>query len=304
MAYTSGIADNYKDLLAKMVTFASANGWVVLGTQTAEKVCLRGPGLNIGTPDEIYVEVETYEDTGNNRYNWKLAGMWGWRDNRAFGKQPGSSEEGGYVGVPGQEGVFTYLCNTEIPYWMSVNGRRIILIANCNGYYNTIHLGLLTPIGTDAQYPYPLLIGGSGGQLLRTWGDPLNAAFWGRLGNYAPGVYHSSMRLSAPGGTWWRGWQYPYGVNGIRPNSNSYEDLPTILTAPDGTYLLEQLYITSHNPTVSERNIFGQVEGLFMVSGHLSNNPENIITVSGVNYIVTQDVSRSGNGNLCCMRMD
>jgi hypothetical protein len=302
MAYTSGEAANFTNLLEIMVSYAAANGWAIL-EQTPTKVYLRGEGLN--GLDEIYVGVETYADAGNNQYNWKLVGSWGWRPGRALKDQPNSSYYP--VAITGQDGyTYAYLCNSPMNYWLSVTKRRILLIVNANGYFNTIHLGFLTPPATEAQYPYPLLIGGSGSTLPRTWGNTYNAAFWGRTAHVTlPGPsYVSSMSLSIPGGAWAKGWTYPYEYDNapmIRPCHASYDDAPYLLTALDGTYMLEQIYITS---TGNLHAIYGAVEGLFYVSAHLGNIPENIITVEGVNYIVTQDVSRSGYGNLCCMRMD
>jgi hypothetical protein len=302
MAYTSGIATDYKDLLALMVTFATANGWVVL-EQTAERAYLKGTGL--AGLDEIYVGVETSENTASGYYNWKLMGSWGWRSGRALTEHPGSMVYGDSINQPNTfaDGVFSYLWNHPIPYWMVANGRRIIVVAKVDTVYQTIHLGLLTPPATDAQYPYPLLIGGSGKVATRSYSSSDNAAFWGRYGNsYTASGYNYSFRLSLPGGAWGIGWTNPnmYDVNPqLRPYWGCYPDAQNMLSGIDGSYMLEPIYIISVLPMTAT---YGAIDGLFFVSGH-NNSSENIITVSGVNYLVFHDCARSGYGNLCCMRM-
>jgi hypothetical protein len=282
MAYTSGTASDYKDLLARMVTFAAANGWVALES-TATQIYLKGTGL--AGLDEIYVGAVTYEDAPNNRYNWKMVGSWGYRAGRAFDKHPKSSQNNGVYCIG-------YFWNSPIPYWMVCTPRRIILCAKIGTTYQQIHLGLLTPPATDAQYPYPLFIGGSGSSLLLNTSDTL-FAFW------ADNSY-SYSRLSFPGGMW--GTQYPGGDYTGNPvfSAKSFNllNVNKMVTALDGTYLLEPIYMVSD----TLKSILGQIDGLYRVTG-FNNAAENIITVSGVNYIVFPDGSRSGYDDYCAMRM-
>ncbi|MBV5305561.1 MAG: hypothetical protein J0652_02585 [Desulfobulbaceae bacterium] len=287
MAFTSGTATNYKDLLARMVTFATANGWAVVGTQTAESVYLKGSGT--AGLDEIYVGIETYEDTYNNRYNWLMAGMWGWREGRTIKTQPRSSA---FEMTADTGSVVGYFHNTSIPYWIACTPRRIILCANVGTTYQQIHLGFLTVPATDAQYPYPLFIGGSwNSKILNTSGTLYG--FW-TSGN-------SFSRLSIPGGAW--GEKYPSTESYKKPVLDVvslYESWNnSMLTAMDSSYLLDPIYVVSNNA----KTIFGQIEGLYRVTG-FNNLSENIITVGGVNYIVFQDGSRTGAGDYCALRMN
>ena len=41
------------------------------------------------------------------------------------------------------------------------NGRRIVVVVKTGTYYECVHLGLFLPYATPAQYPYPLVVGGS-----------------------------------------------------------------------------------------------------------------------------------------------
>ncbi len=53
------------------------------------------------------------------------------------------------------------LWNDEIPYWLSVNPRRILLVAKISGVYMSMYIGLCLPYGSTGQWQYPLVIGGS-----------------------------------------------------------------------------------------------------------------------------------------------
>lgn len=286
MAYTSGTAANYKDLLAIMATFAAANGWSILA-QTTDAIYMKGTGL--AGLDEIYVGVETYEDAGNNRYNWNMTGSWGWRSGRAMSKQPMTSLKDGTAAYQ----VVGYFWNAAIPYWMVANGRRIIVCAKVGTTYQQIHLGLLDVPATDAQYPYPLFIGGSGNSLTQNYSATLYA-FWDSSDT-------NTARLSFPGGAW-----------GSRSTANNGDGNPSFTvqtfneasrtrmwTALDGSYALEPLFVTTY---ASNIGILGAFDGLFRVTGY-NNTAENIVTIDGVNHMVFPDGSRSGFGDYCAMRM-
>lgn len=287
MAYTFGTAANYKDLLAIMVTFAAANGWTVL-EQSATRVYLRGEGL--AGLDEIYCGVETYEDPVNGRYNWSMVGSWGYRAGRALNAHPMSSNRAGTDLIVG------HFWNAAMPYWMVCTPRRIIVCAKVGTTYQMVYLGLLTPPATDAQYPYPLFIGGSGKVLTQSYADALNV-FWN-----ATAAYYVA-RISLPGGTW--------GSQGtatqtpakplLVPDSVNRANRLNTLTALDGSYLLDPIYYNSSQTGYSV--IAGQLDGLFQVTGY-NNSAENIITVGGVNYMVFPDGSKSGYGDYCAMRLN
>lgn len=287
MAYTSGTAANYKDLLAVMATFAAANGWVIL-EQSSTLVFLKGTGL--AGLDEIYVGVSTYEDAPNNRYNWNMLGTWGWRSGNTFTNHPRSSNIRDTV----DHQVVAYLWNAAIPYWMVCTPRRIIVVAKIGTTYQHIHLGLLTVPATDAQYPYPLFIGGMGNNLLAN-SSASNRSYWATPG-------YMNCRLSWPGGSW-----------ATRTTATSAGDIVpaldictfnesrrlAMLTALDGTYLLETIYVKAYHNC----GIMGQFEGLFRVTGY-NNTAENIITVSGVNYMVFPDGNYSTYGDYCALRLN
>lgn len=288
MAYTTGTATDYKDLLAAMATFAAANGWTIL-EQSAHLVFLKGRGL--ADLDEIYVGVTTYEVPVSTIYNWNMVGSWGWRSGRDISKHPNNSNKAGSNFVVG------YFWNAPMTYWMVANGRRIIVVAKVGTTYQMIHLGLLTPPATDNQYPYPLLIGGAGNANTKNYSSPTIGHFWGTYGkSYGAG------RMHMPDGSW-----------GTNSSSGALSNLPvdcsnickaqegTLLTGLDGKYMLEPVYMVSQE--LPKKLILGHIEGLFRISGY-NNTSENIVAIDEVNYLVIQDCSRSGAGDFCAMRMN
>lgn len=289
MAYTTGNANNYKHLLSIMDTFAAANGWVVM-EQSDEQVFLKGTGL--AGLDEIYVGVATYEEPLNGRFNWNMVGSWGYRAGRSFTNHPRSSN---YRGLAAYEQVVAYLSNNQMTYWMVCNPRRIIVVVKVGTTYQHIHLGLLTVPATDAQYPYPLFIGG-GGYLLSLNTSGLLNAYWSESSSTI------GARLSWPGGQW--ATKTASQASGDNPppftvTSFLARHRDALLTGLDGTYYLEPFYVTA----VSQRGIMGTFEGLFRVTGY-GNSAENIITVDGVNYMVFPDGSKSAPGDYCALRMN
>jgi hypothetical protein len=286
MAFTSGTASNYKDLLAIMTTFAAANGWSIL-EQTTNRVYLKGTGL-AGT-DEIFCGVETYEDTSNGYYNWELFGSVSWRSGREPHMHPLSS---------GDDKVFTYFWNAAIPYWMVANPRRIIVVAKVGTTYQFVHLGLGLPVGTDAQYPYPLLIGGCGTTKAQAYsvGNANIGAFWGA--GYS-GACCGRLRL--PGGVWGSiGTTQSSALNPtLKSVCENFIQIANILNAPTGEYKPEQVYVVD----LAAVNTYIGIDGIFRVSGY-QQTAENIITVDGVNYMAFPDIYRVGNGDFCALRLN
>lgn len=273
MAYTSGTASHYKELLSILATFAAANGWAIL-EQSETRVYLRGEGLS--GLDEIYAGVETYENTTSGYYNWRIAGAWGWRSGRAISAHPMSSALR-----------YAYFWNTSIPYWMFGHAGRLIVVAKVGTVFQMIYLGLGLPPAIDAQYPYPLIVGGCGTTetALYTATGNGNSMFWANNG--ANGV------ICRPGGDWDQ-----IGPSNCAPVSVSTPEKSVLVPALNGDYLCEEIFVTDTLRT----SVYAALDGIYRVSG-FGNTAENIITVGGTNYMVFPDTYRSAIGDYCAIRM-
>ncbi len=274
MAYTSGTASNYKDLLAILATFAAANGWTIL-EQSETRLYLRGEGT--AGLDEIYCGIETFEDTSSGYYNWKLVGSWGWRSGRALDAHPMTS------GLR-----YVYLWNSAIPYWMVATPRRIIMVAKISTTYQVMYLGLGNPPATEAQYPYPLIIGGCGATANQSYSatGTGNSAF---CANNGP-----NGLISRPGGDW-----DSIGPANCPAVSPLYEWRSSVITDLSGGYVADPVFIIDYNRTAT----YAALDGIFRVSGY-NNSSENISTMAGINYLVFQDVYRVAYGDFFALRLN
>ena len=273
MAYTSGTASHYKELLSIPATFAAANGWTIL-EQSDTRVSLRGAGLS--GLDDIYCSIGAFENSSFGYYNWEVCGSWGWRSGRAVGAHPMSSAKR-----------YIYLWNTSIPYWMFAHSGRIIVVAKVGTVYQMLYIGFGLPPATEAQYPYPLIIGACGttSTALYSATGTGNSHFWANQG--LNGV------VCRPGGDWDQ-----IGPAYCPPKWVSSDIPTTLVQALDGSYLLEEIFITDAN----RPSIYAALDGVYKVSG-FGQTAENIVTVSGVNYLVIPDVYRSGIGDYCAIKM-
>lgn len=300
MAWTSGTADNYLHLMEILRNYLTANGYTILQQSSTHFYC-KGPGL--AGLDEIYWGVEGFENSGAGYWNWRLAGSWGHKEGRVGIVHPGTH-------VNNFNYPHIYLWNQAIPYWIAVNGRRCFLLAKVGTVYQAMYMGLGVPVGTDAQFPYPLVIGGCGrgNTVLYSTANSENAMFFGsNMGNYD--LYNGSALIVGPSGQWEPVTAY---------NGNLYQGLAfyggwyltksfisNLLPALDGSYLLEPIYMISGmgkpatsawaNPTMS-------LDGILKVSGY-NNSAENIISVSGESYLVFPDVYRSTRADYFAVRM-
>lgn len=269
MAFTSGTAANYLDLLNRLRQFVTQDmlpaneRWSVLRWVPGPpaELVLRGPGL-AGT-DQINVGI--LSEAGPDYGNWKLRGFVGWNPAQTFDGQYNPS--GAF---------YAMLMTSAMPYWIVANGRRIVMVAKTGTYYEMMHLGLFLPYATPSQYPYPLLVGGSLNSSVR-WSS--NSVYRNHLpkssGGYA-GAYY------APTGLW-------SGVtSAMWPNTWG----ASTRECPDGSYPLLPFILSG----------LGEMDGCYCVPGY-ANASENIIRVGGVDHLVVQDVHRTGYGDYLALKL-
>lgn len=167
MAWSTGTATDWRDLLDILRAAAVLNGWVtdryatsVLDANNDEWIA-HGTG---GGSDAIYAGIRTFHDASSGAYNWELAGGTGYNsggagwDTKLVGISPGR-----FNGATDtlKYGAYVPLLNSSITYWISATSRRLILVAKCSTAYVSCYLGWLNPFATTAEYPYPLYIAGS-----------------------------------------------------------------------------------------------------------------------------------------------
>jgi hypothetical protein len=307
MAVEIDTATDYSDLLAKLVTFATANGWTEL-ENTSDKVVLQGEGAG---SDEIIVAIKKYSNVATDAYGWYLNGYSGYTDGLAFVDQPSALRDwsttasAAYPAMP--------LWNSTIPYWFIVSSRRIIVVAKISTTYQMAYLGFYLPYASPGQYPYPMMVGGSQHKTdvtsIPRFSNATSAAsaFWrGRASG--PSTVYRRMN----GGTWFRsvnsmatatssGSAANNFTTGIFPFNNALKwSVDNITQALDGSAVLTPLQFVDASGT--EVGWVGEIDGVFHVSGN-GHAAEDIITVDGDDYLVVQDVFRTGVSDYCAVRL-
>jgi hypothetical protein len=318
MAWTSGTATDYRDLLDKLrlwltstMTPASER-WTQLRwdtTSNTQELIMRAPGLS-GT-DEIYVGIRSSEDTSAGYYRWQLQGYIGYNSANSFTAQPGA-----LTTMPGVK-----LWNSSIPYWFVANGRRCVMVCKVGTVYEAMYLGFIRPYATPGQYPYPLLIGGSTTGFVN-WLVADTSADHSHF--TIPGLVQSggsntttACQLRDVNGVWRHFWSF-YELfanqsptnNPLTGSSNRYAIWPytkdvvnNIREAPDGTRVLLPLILVADVGTASGKNIFGELDGCFYVSG-FGVASEDTVTVSGVDHLIVQDVFRTTVNRFWALRLE
>lgn len=304
MAWTSGTANDYLDLLMIFRDYLQSNGYTILHSTDTQFYC-KGPGLE--ELDEIYWGIDTFENPANNRYNWELAGSVSYVEGRGGMDHPGSSIYSGRQ--------YIYLWNQAIPYWIAVNGRRAILLAKVGTVFQIAYLGLGLPLSLPEQYPYPLLIGGCGYTSSANYAGTgaSNAVFCGT--NISAQFDRTSQaRALLPWGVW-GAMSTNEGVSGqtvrnVVYNSPSYfryayhltsNFAASVIPALDGSYLVEELVYMAWSTWPWTPML--KLDGVFKISGK-NNSAENIVSVDGASYLVFPDVYRAGQADYFALKME
>lgn len=317
MAYQTGTASSYLDLMSRLASFASGvsspdagsptlpstQRWTVL-RNTGTELIMQGPGL--AASDQIFVGVKAFFNASADYYNWWISGMTGYEAANSFETQPGAHHTGT---ADSASGPILTLWNSSIPYWFFVNGRRIIIVAKVSTVYVSAYLGLLeAPYASPGQWAYPLMLGGSMAwpsaidlsSVNLRWsytGDEMANWFCPRVGAGSFAMKHSSARIRLASGTWC-GFSsvedYTYPGN-VFPASGGAKD---IRPCPDGSYALFPLIWSTNEP-----NVLGESTGVNFVSGY-ANASENTINDGSSTWTVIQNVFRTTLFSYAAFKME
>jgi len=267
------------DLLDRIANFATTNAalvaagqqWQILRYNTSianRELILKGPGLS-GT-DQIFVGIRTYQNASADYYNLSVATFKGYVDANPFQNQPGASQ---ICGVPAH--------NLTIGYWLRVTGQSI----NCalkvgTPVYECFQVGRMFQLDTPGQYPQPLIAAGMfGGEPAVRYSDTNHSMPWkgGR----------SNFQMHFNDGSWKQPSTYPWSNNRL---ANSIRDT-------GGQYHLTPVLLHDATP-----NVYGYLDGIYHITG-FNNAVENTLVINGKNYVVIQDVYRTGFGDYFAMEL-
>jgi len=266
---SGGTLAHYK-MLDKIREVCLAEGWAILrydDVSANRELIMRAPGLS-GT-EQIHCGVYCYQDIGADYYNLAVATMKGYVSGNTFLTQPGISP---ISGVPAH--------NQRIDYWISVNSQRInVAMKVGTPVYCTFGLGKFFPYARPSQYPQPLFAAGmlDGATATRYSATSYNMPWLGNRNN---------LRMNFNDGAWKTPLCSPFSNtltrSQIRPNGDAYVITPL------------QLH--------DAENIYGELDGLYHITG-FDNVTENTIALGGKNYVIIQNVGRTGFGDYIAMEL-
>lgn len=308
-AFATGTATDAGDFMTKLLAFLTTNSDLVAASQawTSEwtsgaDVVLKGPGLS-GT-DNVLIGLRLINDSVNSDYRLMIAGM--------TGILSGATEIEGQVNPSTFVGM--YLDNSPFTYWFVANGRRFVAVAQISTVFEVVYGGLMLPYATPDQYPYPLFIGGSRGQVIastnswRSTNDEHShfSAPQSNTGQSTSAILLDSANIWQPGcnrgavpptyfmvgpddfGT---GWGAYAGDNIFQAGYEIWKF--RMRESFGGDYPLTPLTLTSQ---VAGDITYGVLDGCYHVPG-FDNSAANIVTVSDLDHLVIQNAFRNNLGD-------
>jgi len=265
----------HQNMLRAIRDACQAQGWTILrynDVSTNHELIMRAPGLS-GT-EQIFCGAYCYQDAGADYYNLAVATMTGYVAANSFGTQPGISP---ILGVPAH--------NLRIDYWMAINGQRLnVAMKVGTPVYESFGIGKFFPFAAPSQYPQPLFACATLTSASATrFSETTHSMGW--KGN------RNNLRMRFNDGTWRTPLATPWGTessndlvlsNSIRPAESTYALYPVMLY--DAT------------------NVYGALDGIYHITGW-NNAVENTLTIDGKNYVVIQDVYRTGFGDYIALEL-
>lgn len=263
------------DLIA---TSLQTEGWTILRNVNTvgqdREVILQSTGVS--TTEDIYIGFRSYQNASSDFYNISYSYFTGYVAANTFVTQPGYNEKG--------------MCahNTSIDYWFSYDLNSIKMALKVGTpVYEVGFLGRFLPYASPSQYPYPVAVFGTfNGQASIRFSSTHSWAFNGGssagnirilTGDITPDTwpYNASLITNAVGRT--------NDERILRETESSYSILPIIV--------------------VDDDNVYGELDGMFFISG-FNNQVENTMTIDSVNYVVMQNVNRTGFTDYIAMRLN
>lgn len=287
MAFQTFNTSSVNALLTQIRTRVEAAGWNTLRDATAgeRELILRSPaGAHVG------IRTETAAD--GSYKNLLLQGYRSFEPEASFHGQFGAiAHNGASARCPSMP-----LQDLPLTVWLAISDRRIMLVAKLSSVYVAAHLGYLLPFASDADYPEPLLIGGSITDNAKLWSgttDNQNIFLFG-TGGSRPGF----PKVLLPNGNW----------QSISFSGNASSNLAAIFPFNGGLEQLGRSFDDSHSmfqamvvsglPGVEsqpwEGEWLGYIEGVFGTDAEAVTSESQFVLLSRT-FIVFPNVFRNSS---------
>jgi hypothetical protein len=273
MAVVALNVSGYLDGLVQLKTFCESNGWTTLRWVAGTELewIAKGPGLS--GKEEVFIGISTYSASAPGIYNWRIATFTGYVEGNTFATQPGAVIKG----VPLSFGI--------MPFRFIVNGQRIIVTMDVQGYHQAMYLGKYFPQATPSEYPHPMC---SAGMLNSASLTKYNATY-DSLGSgvrydapFTGGVDTMSLTLRDGSVIKPKSWIHDNGVGAghtIDSTTVQHFYLRDSLIDTGGYFPLFPIIL------MDSTNIYGELDGVYWVP-KASQNIGNIVQIDGVDHVI------------------
>lgn len=302
MAYGSGYVTNAYELIAKIDAVVTANNWkaVYQRMSTDNKLDLAiWEGIGDGN-DKIYVEMRVLD---NERI--VIDGLAGYDKYLDYYEQPGSIQQSlkATIDATVDQPMLHTTGNELFYYWVFVDNYRIICVTRMAIQYESLYAGLLLPIASERQYPYPMYIASN---------TSVKGAEW--TSNDSSGSflfpYKNSGFLRRADGVW-RSFSSkhlepdPYSTGTVFPyNAHNKKLIPNYKGAGDSSivqdnFLLLPVILQTTNPI----DMCGILRDVYWVSGTRDLSAEQTFECEGSTYICFDTKQFRDSNSYFCVKM-
>lgn len=346
MSYRTGTADNLYDLLDVIVDTAALDGWTIVETSNAtfngvtrrNSVVLHGIGDG---NDNIYVNMIVDPDEPRQMILDMSAG---YDSDLYYWEQPGSIQQwnktyedkdtgkplyqlrGKSIAIP----AFNLVVNEQFTYFIFTNSYRIIVVCRLSIDYQSFYIGLLAPISSEKQFPYPAYVAGNNSVSKEIYNEETDETTF--VGSFYPDVPTSSFVFPAANTGWlrradgtWRSFYMPYSANiGIRSFSEGSNSNNGITGYYDGymfPYICNNKSLVPNYVQNSVENIdfllipviamtsdpvdmCGLLRNVYWISGTRDVASEQIVVLDDKQYIVFDDGNLRDNNSYFCIEIE
>ncbi|ENM3954321.1 hypothetical protein ACT7T5_003459 [Vibrio cholerae] len=276
MAWETGTAAGYRDLLAKLKIFTSANGWKVerfvqgsanlADHEQTDELFISSPGKS--GLENLVLGFKTDFSKANDRWNWKLTVSSLYSAGGTFDAMPGSSGA--------TQNQYMYLWQHEIQYWFICDLDHLVVIAIVSGTTHACYLGKLRMYCSLGHWP----------RQIGCFGEGIDAnGRWSSQGDGFSSFQH--FRNGARRVQWIDG-------SYIQPDSIYPQNLGGDLISgsapmPSGNRWMLPMTVVSNT-----HGTLGEFIGCHFLPGQETASGSTIKTADNKAYLVVQNIYRNG----------
>ena len=316
MAWETGTATNYLDLVRRLRDFLTTNSalvalgqnWIQVSQagemgglspsptapslDSTNQIMLQGPGL--AGDDQVLCSLQFVENAGSAIYNVGIRGQVAYSAGVTAANQPGTSAA-----------KYMLLLNTSMKYWFIANGRCFKVIVQAGGTYEHMYGGFILPEHFPQDWPYPMFAGASSSSsLANTSTDAAHHAYFNAYGFNTVSANTSAV-LCLPDLNWRpvngqgsASWQ----TQTIQTTWSNYAVAHNMRQSLTGLPVLIQGELFTESSIIGDAYL-GRFDGVFYVPA-FGRVPEEVVTIDGTDYILFPDVIYTSDGNYAAFALE